>query len=333
MAEKTYPVAGADLLESQWSRAARFWQDTGVADTPSGPALQVFSNSTGMHVFVRAGESQVRGHHHVSDAQKQIPIPAVTTSGRSRVDWIVVRLDPNRAAGSKAQIERIAGADAATGSAQPPSLAAHRTEDGVFVLPLGTVETRYGDANIAANRVTDRREFLGLRIQPCLSTARPQWPGPLQQIVETDTGRRWEWTGAGWRELGISTIVGEGTATTNVAITRGDPVTLNLAAAGVALRKGRDYRITVEAGIECSASPPMNVELQVRPGSASNTTVLKSWRITHNALGSEFRQTYSLSDEFTAGVDETNGSFHALARSLAGGSGVFTDGTITIREL
>lgn len=194
MAESSWPfhdgVDGTPVLEDQWSYMARQWAANGVVGAPGDANLQVFANSSGREVHVRAGRASVRGHWFLSDAQETLAI-AANASGNPRIDRIVLRLDPSS---NEATLAVLTGTPGTVPTA--PSLT--QTDTGVYELTLAQVAVANGAASISALNVTDERTFTSVPYTPALSSRRPTSPVVGQVIYETDTGLHRVWNGSAW---------------------------------------------------------------------------------------------------------------------------------------
>lgn len=316
------------VREGNWARLARFLgTDYGVG----GPNDWKVEAVTGADrtVRIRAGSGYGHGVLDTTSTNETLQLPIVSSG--SRWDTVVARRDWQGDSGATEFAYETGGVlqSVATGINNSPGV----IDDQLLALVRITAGQQVPTA------VIDLRQREAPHVQLVTSDTLPGTNGTPPPDVpelafELDSGRWRYWTGAAWADLGGGgNVVGSGSATTNKSIVAGNPAPLDLSASGVTLRGGQNYAIEVRPGLECSANAPVNVELQVRPGSTSNTTVMRAWRHTLAVEGSQFRETPEFSHKFTAGVSEESTSFHVLARALAGGTGLFTDGTITIREL
>lgn len=221
MAQTSWPfhdpeAGGTPVLEDQWSIMARQWAATGVVGYPNDSQLQVYANSSGREVHVRAGRASVRGHWIDLDAQVTLAI-AANTSGNPRVDYVVARLDPSADGVALTVIE-------GTPAASPAAPTLTTTDTGIYDLPLATVAVANGAASITAGNVTDQRQYTSLPLVPCLSTRLPVNPRIGQTIVETDTGiSRW-WNGAAWLQVALPMAGGK--ITGNLEIEKAAPAVI-----------------------------------------------------------------------------------------------------------
>lgn len=197
MAESSWPfhdgVDGTPVLEDQWSYMARQWAANGVVGAPGDANLQVFANSSGREVHVRAGRASVRGHWFLSDAQETLAI-AANSSGNPRIDRIVARLDP--AANS---VTLAVKQGSPSGSPSAPALT--QTDTGTWELTLAKVTVANGAVSIAAGDVTDERVYAPPPAMLATSARRPVNPVTDQIILEADTGLWKRWTGSAWVDV------------------------------------------------------------------------------------------------------------------------------------
>lgn len=152
MAEHSFPFDTGTVDESTWSRMARVWGGTGIIGYPGDNVAQVYGDSSGMQVKIRAGQAQVRGHHWYSDAEITKVI-AANPSGNPRIDRVVLWLDP---AANSVTVAVITGTPGATPS--PPALT--QTDTGNYAFPLAQVYVANGAATISAGNVTEERTYI-----------------------------------------------------------------------------------------------------------------------------------------------------------------------------
>lgn len=168
--------------------------DPGVVGTPSTTDLRVTANSSGMQVTMAVGQAVARGVGYRTTSTINISIAASTS--QPRIDRVVMRF--NRSNNTVAPFV-IQGTPAS--SPNPPALV--RSSGSTWDVPLAQVRVEANAVTIAADKVTDDREFTGLRVIPTTSTKKNA--GLLlregQPVYESDTGRTSVWTGAGFRPL------------------------------------------------------------------------------------------------------------------------------------
>ncbi|MFY1688185.1 hypothetical protein [Plantactinospora sp. WMMB782] len=190
MAFISFPFDNADTTEGQYSRLFRELQDTGVVDAVTGAGFRVWADASGMLAKVDPGSAILRGHMVSSDAVETRAIGAASAS--ERIDRIVLRLDP---AANGISIEVLQG----TPGDGPPALT--QTDVGVYEFALARITVSPGVSNIAADKVTGERQFVGSRVRAWTTATRPASPRVSQLGLNVTTGD-WEyWTGSAWANL------------------------------------------------------------------------------------------------------------------------------------
>ena len=229
MAQTSFPDpaynSGA-LTEREWERNAALFSADGAYGDPTDAALVVAG--VGLQVTVRAFRSaNVRGYQWYSGATDYTHAIAANTSGSTRVDRVVLRLDRSNWTLRTAIRQGTPGAGM-------PSLVQDTGDTGVYEIPLATVTI----LNNASSVTVARAElWLGSRVRPCTSSTRPTVPRRGEIAFETDTGDWIGWTGTTWARLydySGSVALGPGYTAwehyaTNRAVARGGVVTLRLA--------------------------------------------------------------------------------------------------------
>lgn len=205
MAETSWPFDNANMSEDQWTRLARLFADHGVTTLVGATPLVVSADGSGRQVFLAAGAAIVRGHYYSNDAVKTIAI-AANSSGSTRIDRIVLQLDPTN--------NRIlAVAKTGTPGSGPPGLT--QTDTGIYEISLAQVTVANGAATISAGNVTLERIIVGKQ---------PSAPDTIASILTPRTGEiaydrtsntLYVWNGANWCELikrvGNSVVIASGT--------------------------------------------------------------------------------------------------------------------------
>jgi len=142
---------GGNSGESRWAVMARFFRNSGVipagelSDLSITTELDVFADSSGMLVKVRAGVAFVQGFVGRLDSQQSLDI-ATADGTYNRIDLVVARLNRTD---QKVQIAVVTGTPAATPSA--PDL----TQNSVtWEIPLAEVLVDNGVSTIAAIKVS-----------------------------------------------------------------------------------------------------------------------------------------------------------------------------------
>lgn len=126
-----------------------------VGVPPTSNALQVYGNSSGRQVFVRAGKAVVRGGKYKNDADILITI-AANTSGQTRIDRVVLRHD--RTANTVHPVVILG-----TPGASAPAVT--QTVGGTWDVKLAQVTVANGATTIAAGNVADERDFLPMHVR------------------------------------------------------------------------------------------------------------------------------------------------------------------------
>lgn len=154
MAQSSFPFQAVDTTETQFSQWARHIITngrSGVNGVPSGTDLKVTANSSGMQVFVAAGQAMVRGHYYVSTASETLSIGPANTN--PRIDSVVLKLDP---AVNSIVLQVVAG----TAAASPVAPTLTQTDAAIYQFKIADVRVEASATTIDANKVTDTREFM-----------------------------------------------------------------------------------------------------------------------------------------------------------------------------
>ncbi|MEV0691771.1 hypothetical protein [Streptomyces sp. NPDC050388] len=166
--------------------AARF-SDDGVYGDPTEPA--VVSAGLGLAVTVRADvHASVRGHGWTSGPTGVTLDIAPNTSGSTRTDRIVLRLD--RSDWTVRAVVRPGVPGAGT-----PTLVRDPGPTGVWEVLLAGVTVLSGAASVS---VTRGELYVGARVRPCTSNHRNPYPERGEMAWETNTGRLILWDGSTW---------------------------------------------------------------------------------------------------------------------------------------
>lgn len=162
MAQTSWPFENIDTSETQFSQWARNIGE-GVK-TGSLNELEVYADGSGMQVKVKSGQAMVRGHYYQSSAEETLAIAAADVSN-PRIDVVVVELDPSA---NSITLKVLSGTPAVTPTA--PSIT--QTDAGIYQIQLAEVLVSTGVTNIAADKITDSRTYIGTG--GGLSDAKPQ---------------------------------------------------------------------------------------------------------------------------------------------------------------
>ncbi|MEU0522772.1 hypothetical protein [Streptomyces niveus] len=181
MAQDSWPSPGhADraVTDSEYETVAARFSDDGVYGDPTQPA--VVTAGTGRTVTIRAGtEGSLRGHAWISGTTPVTLTVAANTSGQTRTDRVLLRLDRDTWT-VRAVVKQ------GTPGAGPPTLTTGAEFSSYEVL-LANVSVLNG-----ANSVTVARaeRYVGSRIRPATAAANGDPNPKLGDVTwETDTKR------------------------------------------------------------------------------------------------------------------------------------------------
>lgn len=148
MTGSTWGTASAGISEDQWREMMSLvWGDGVVPGALS--TYEVYANSTGMRVFVRAGLGVIKGAWHKETADTELAI-ASNGSGLPRIDLVVGRFNDSTDVWSLAVVT-------GTPNASPTAPAASSINP--YEIPLARVAVANGASTIAAGDVTDWRQY------------------------------------------------------------------------------------------------------------------------------------------------------------------------------
>jgi len=193
VAQDSWPSPGHNdrtVTDTEYEQIASRFSDDGVDGTPSD--TQVVTAGGGLTVTVRSGvHASLRGHAWYSGASAVTLSIAANSSGSTRVDWVVLRLDRSDWTVKAAIRQGTAGSGA-------PALVQDPADTGVYEIPLAQVTLLSGASSVT---VTRTELYAGTRIRPCTSTTRNPVPRPGEMGFETNTGRMVLWTGSSWTRV------------------------------------------------------------------------------------------------------------------------------------
>ena len=178
------------------------WASDGVFQSVSDV---VYANSSGMEVHVRTGKyAIVQGHAWVSGSAEFALSITANSSGSTRVDTVVLRLDRSTWDVTAAVREGTPGAGA-------PALQRDAGDTGLWEIPLADVTVDNGAGSIAAGKVTSRTLYQSGSTRPCnLITDVQSTLLPGDVVYETSTGRWIGWTTGGgillYQDTGLVTV-------------------------------------------------------------------------------------------------------------------------------
>lgn len=205
MAEMYYPFdtgPGANVTQDMWTLMARNFRKTGIAGDSSNSSLKVSSSSSTLTSVVAAGEASICGHQYVNDQSATVTHSA-NTSGKPRIDLVVLRLDRDA---DKISLAVITGTPSDNPSAPNPQGNrdgfTRATDPGrVFDIRLAEVRVEANAGVIAATKYNDVREAGTATLSTGTSVTRPDAPGlrPMGSLHYEGDNRRWVgWDGTKW---------------------------------------------------------------------------------------------------------------------------------------
>lgn len=165
MAQDSWPSpahSSRNVTDSEYEAIAARFSDDGIDGTPLDAA--VVTAGPGLSVTIRADAvASVRGHAWTSGATTVNLAVTANSSGSTRVDWVVLRLD--RADWTVRAVLR----EGTPGSGSP-AIVQDAGDTGVWEIPLALVTIADGASTVS---VVDRPQFLGSRIRPANDGAVP----------------------------------------------------------------------------------------------------------------------------------------------------------------
>jgi hypothetical protein len=190
MAQSSWPSPAHNdraVTDTEYEKIAARFSDDGVDGKPSDPA--VVTAGTGLNVTVRAGVyATLRGHAWTSGTSNVTLAVGANSSGQTRTDRVVLRLD-------RSDWTVRAVVKAGTPGAGAPALTQSTGDTGTYEIPLADVTVLNGAASVT---VTRRELWVGSRVRPCTSSSRNPAPTVGEMCLETDTGMVRMWDGASW---------------------------------------------------------------------------------------------------------------------------------------
>ena len=203
------------------------WASDGVFPSSSDV---VYANSSGMQVHVRAGKyAIVRGHAWTSGGSEYNLTVAANSSGSTRVDTVVLRLD-------RSTWDVTAVVRQGTPGSGAPTLQRDTGDTGLWEIPLADVTVPNGVSSIAAGNVKTRTLSQSNAVRVCGVITDIQATLTTGDIVyEAQNGRWLGWTGSNatvmhWDTGDIPLAIG-GSTWTSAGLTGrrvGDVVSLNI---------------------------------------------------------------------------------------------------------
>jgi hypothetical protein len=154
-----------------------------VIGTPADTTV-AYGDSSGLNVKIRAGKhASVRGFHWYSGTTDVTKTVGSNSSGSTRIDLLVLRLDRSTWDVRSAVLTGTPGSGA-------PSPTQNTGTTGVWELPVAQITVASGASSISAANVRQVCWYAGPQSVVCTSTTRPP-PVAGLAIFETDTGRQY----------------------------------------------------------------------------------------------------------------------------------------------
>jgi hypothetical protein len=155
MAQFAFPLSNSPIQTTEnWSKMIGSWSSTGIVRSVLNE-LQVYADSTGMQVKVRAGAALIKGIYFESDAEVVLPISA-SDATNPRIDRVIVRLD---LATENVELVILQGVPAVSPTAPAVTRNATRWE-----VPLANVTVSANVVTIAADKIDDTRPHTGVTV-------------------------------------------------------------------------------------------------------------------------------------------------------------------------
>lgn len=190
MAQLSWPSPGYNdraVNDAEYEVMSARFSDDGVDGAPTDTA--VVSAGSGLTVNVREdAHASLRGHAWTSGPSTVTLAVGANSSGSTRVDRVVLRLDRST------WTVRAVVKPGTPGAGAPP-LTQQTGDTGVYEILLAGVTLLDGAASVT---VTRAEMYIGARIRPALSSHRNPNPVVGEMVYETDTGRVRVWTGSTW---------------------------------------------------------------------------------------------------------------------------------------
>jgi hypothetical protein len=169
-----------------------------IVGSPSDTTV-AYGDSSGLNVKIRAGKhASVRGFHWSSGGTDITKTIGANSSGSTRIDLLVLRLD-------RSTWDVRAAVVAGTPGSGAPAATQNTGTSGVWELPIAQVTVANGAASISAGNVKPVNWYCGPQSVVCTSTTRPPATAGLA-IYETDTGRQYIGDGSSF----VTSIVDSG---------------------------------------------------------------------------------------------------------------------------
>lgn len=193
MAQDSWPSPAhndREVTDTEYEKIAAQFSDNGVYGSPLDTA--VVSPGTGLSVAIRSGVyASVRGHAWTSGTTGDTLSIGANSSGSTRIDRIVLRLD--RSTWTVRAVVK-----AGTPGSGVPSLSQSTGDTGTYEIPLAEATLLSGASSVTVVR---KELYVGTRVRLCTSNTRNPVPVPGEINYELDNGRSVQWTGSTWRSM------------------------------------------------------------------------------------------------------------------------------------
>ncbi|MGC4918621.1 hypothetical protein [Streptomyces albogriseolus] len=190
MAQNSWPSPAHNsraVTDVEYEKIAARFSDDGVDGSPADAA--VVTAGVGLNVTIRANVyASVRGHAWTSGTSTVALAVSANSSGQTRIDRVVLRLD-------RSDWTVRAAVKTGTPGAGVPALTQSTGDTGVYEIPLAEATVLNGAASVT---VTRRELWVGSRVRACTSATRNPAPATGELCLETDTGTVRMWDGGAW---------------------------------------------------------------------------------------------------------------------------------------
>lgn len=182
MAQESWPSPGHNsraVTDSEYEAVAARFSDNGVYGDPTETA--VVTAGAGLSVDIRSDvAASVRGHAWSSGTSTVTLTVAANTSGSTRTDRVILRLD-------RSDWTVRAVIKPGTPGAGVPTLTQQTGDTGVYEILLANITVPNGASSVS---VTRGERYVGTRVRPCTSASLTD-PNPVAGELrwEADTGQ------------------------------------------------------------------------------------------------------------------------------------------------
>lgn len=192
MAQDSWPSPDDNrtVNDADYERMAARWSDDGIYGTPAD--APVVTAGAGLSVRIAANVfASLRGHSWTSGPTGDTLPVAANTSGTTRIDRVVLRLDRSTWQVRAVVKQGVPGAGV-------PTLWQTTGDTGSYEIAVAEAVVLNGASSVT---VTRKELYVGTRIRPATSTTRNPLPVVGEQSYETDTGITRQWNGSTWRAI------------------------------------------------------------------------------------------------------------------------------------